>query len=80
MLDEPTSNLDPRSKWSLIGLVKKLPMTKIIAAHDMELVRALCSRAIILDHGQVIADGTTSHILADIPLLAAHGLASTGRL
>jgi len=80
VLDEPTSNLDPRSKWSLIGLLKKLPKTKIIAAHDMELVRALCSRAIILDHGQVIADGTTSHILADIPLLAAHGLASTGRL
>ncbi len=80
VLDEPTSNLDPRSKWSLIGLLKKLPMTKIVAAHDLELVRALCSRTIVLDQGQVIADDTTPHILADIPLLAAHGLAFTETL
>jgi len=75
LLDEPTSNLDPQSKWSLTSLLKRLPMTKIVAAHDLELVRALCSRTIVLDHGQVIADGATSHILADVSLLAAHGLA-----
>ncbi|MFC1976951.1 energy-coupling factor ABC transporter ATP-binding protein [Chloroflexota bacterium] len=75
VMDEPTSNLDPRGKWSLIGLLKKLPMTKIIASHDLELVRILCSRAIILDHGQVTADGATDHIIADMLLLRAHGLA-----
>ena len=77
VIDEPTSNLDPRSKWSLIGLLGTLPITKIIASHDLELVQALCPRTVVLNHGQVIADGTTSHILADIPLLNAHGLAST---
>jgi len=75
VIDEPTSNLDPRSKWSLISLLKRLPMTKIIASHDLDLVQALCQRAIILDHGEIVADGATSHILADIPLLRAHGLA-----
>ena len=75
VIDEPTSNLDPGSKWSLISLLKRLPVTKIVASHDLELVRALCQRTIILDQGQVIADGTTDHILADKPLLAAHGLA-----
>ena len=75
VIDEPTSNLDPRSKWSLIGLLKRLPMTRIIASHDLELVQALCQRAIILDHGQVIADGITRNILADMSLLRAHGLA-----
>jgi ABC-type branched-subunit amino acid transport system ATPase component len=39
------------------------------------LVEALCPRAIILDGGEVIADGDTSQILADKHLLAAHGLA-----
>jgi len=78
VIDEPTSNLDPRSKWSLIGLLKRLPMTKIVASHDLELVKALCPRTIVLDHGQVIADGATSHILADTPLLRAHGLAPDG--
>jgi len=77
LLDEPTGNLDPRSKWSLTSLLKRLPMTKIVAAHDLELVRALCSRTVVLDRGQVIADGATSHILADVSLLAAHGLAPT---
>ena len=75
VIDEPTSNLDPGSKWSLIDLLRRLPVTKIIASHDLELVQALCQRAIILDHGQVIADDTTSHILADISLLKAHELA-----
>ncbi len=75
VIDEPTSSLDPRSKWSLISLLKRLPMTKIVATHDLELVQALCQRAVVLDKGQVIADGATSQILANIPLLSAHGLA-----
>lgn len=77
VIDEPSSNLDPRSKWALIGLLKRLPMTKIVASHDLELVQALCQRAIILDQGRVITEGVTEHILADIPLLRAHGLAPT---
>ena len=73
--DEPTSNLDPRGKWSLIRLLQKLLATKVIATHDLELVRALCSRTIILDHGRIVADGLTNQILADIQLLRASGLA-----
>jgi len=74
-LDEPSGNLDPRSKWSLISLLRRLPMTKIVATHDLELVRALCSRTVILDRGQIVIDGATNIILNDKPLLAAHGLA-----
>jgi len=75
VIDEPTSNLDPGSKWSLIELLRGLAITKIIASHDLELVQALCHRAIVLDRGEVIVDGATSHILADKRLLSAHGLA-----
>jgi len=75
VIDEPTSNLDPGSKWSLISLLKRLPMTKIVASHDLELVQALCQRVIILDQGRIIADGTANHILTDKSLLAAHRLA-----
>jgi len=38
-IDEPTSNLDPRSKWSLISLLKRLPMSQVITSHDLELVQ-----------------------------------------
>lgn len=75
VIDEPTSSLDPRSKWSLIGLLRRLPMTRIIATHDLELVIALCPRTVILDRGQIVADGATSDIMSNKTLLAAHGLA-----
>jgi cobalt/nickel transport system ATP-binding protein len=77
VIDEPTSNLDPRSKWSLIKLLKQLPMTKVIATHDLELVRALCRRTLVMDEGKVVADGDTEAILSDTALLHEHGLAPT---
>jgi len=75
VIDEPTSNLDPRSKWTLVELLKQFPMTKIIATHDLELVNALCHRTVVMDEGKVVADGDTEVILGDIPLLKDHGLA-----
>ncbi|MBM4463336.1 MAG: ABC transporter ATP-binding protein [Chloroflexi bacterium] len=74
VLDEPTSNLDPRGKWSFVELLKELPMTKIVATHDLEVVSALCRRTILLDEGRIIADGPTDCILSDADLLEAHGL------
>lgn len=74
-IDEPTSNLDPRSKWSLVELLNGFPITKIIATHDLELVRALCHRTVVMDDGKIAADGKTEIILDDIALLRANGLA-----
>ncbi len=80
VLDEPTSNLDPRGKWSLIRLLHQLPATKIIASHDLELVKALCHRAILMDEGKVVADDLTSRLLSDFPLLEKHGLSPSHEL
>jgi energy-coupling factor transporter ATP-binding protein EcfA2 len=73
-LDEPTSNLDPRGKRSLIKTLKSIPATKIIATHDLEMVVELCSRTIVLDQGTIIADGLTQQLLGDEQLMLAHGL------
>ena len=75
VLDEPTSNLDPAGKWLFIELLKGLPKTKIIATHDLQLVKAACQRVIVFDKGQVVADDTADRILRNIPLLASHSLA-----
>ena len=75
VIDEPTSNLDPGSKWSLIELLRGFSVTKIIATHDLELVKALCQRVIVFDDGHIVADDTTDHILANKSLLVAHRLA-----
>ena len=75
VLDEPASNLDPGGRWDLIQLVRRLPLTKIVASHDLEMVQALCERTILLDEGRVVADDLTPRILSDLPLLASHNLA-----
>ncbi len=74
VLDEPSSELDPRSRRSLIQLLEKLPQTMLVASHDMRLVRDLCARTVIMDEGRIVADGPTPHLLADIALLERHGL------
>ncbi len=74
VIDEPTSNLDPRGKWDIIEVLKGLPITKIVVSHDLEMVEALCQRMVIIDRGRVAADGATADILADKRLLAEHGL------
>ena len=74
VLDEPTSDLDPRGRREFKALLRQLPATKLIATHDLELVVELCPRAIILDRGVVVADGSTPALLGDEPLMLAHGL------
>ncbi len=76
VIDEPTSNLDPRGKWDIIEVLKGLSITKIIVSHDLEMVRELCSRMVIIDQGRVAVDAKTIDLLADNKLLAAHGLAA----
>jgi cobalt/nickel transport system ATP-binding protein len=73
-LDEPTSYLDPRGKRNLHQILKALPVTKIIATHDLEMVVELCSRTIVLDEGKVVADGPTIELLGNEELMLRHGL------
>ena len=74
VLDEPSAGLDPRARRTLIELLRTLPQAMIVATHDLLLVKELLPRTVIMDRGQVVADGKTSAILADEALLAAHGL------
>jgi cobalt/nickel transport system ATP-binding protein len=74
VLDEPTSDLDPRGRREFKALLQGIAATKLIATHDLEWVVELCSRVIVLDGGRVVADGPTVEILNDEVLMLAHGL------
>ncbi len=74
VLDEPTSDLDPRGRRELMGLLTSLPVGQLIATHDLEFVVEICPRAIVLDGGRIVADGPTLELLDDEPLMFAHGL------
>ncbi len=74
VMDEPTSNLDPKARRQLIHLLSEFDHTKIIATHDMDMVLDLCSRAIVLKDGEVAADGAARDILGNQELLDSSGL------
>jgi cobalt/nickel transport system ATP-binding protein len=74
VFDEPTSGLDPRSRRELIELLQELPQTMVIATHDLELVKVLTPRVVILHQGRIVADGVTNELMQDEALLFANGL------
>lgn len=74
VLDEPSSGLDPRGRREFRKLLSSLPGAKIIATHDLELALDLCSRAVLLDEGRMVAEGPAATLLADEKLMLAHGL------
>jgi ABC-2 type transport system ATP-binding protein len=65
ILDEPTDGLDPNQKFEVRQLIKRLGKTKAIlfSTHILEEVEAACTRAVIVDRGQIVADGTPAELL-----------------
>jgi len=74
VLDEPSAGLDPRGRRELIRLLAELPITRLIASHDLALVAELCPRTVLLDRGKVIAARATRELLCDDALMLAHGM------
>jgi cobalt/nickel transport system ATP-binding protein len=74
VMDEPTSNLDPKARRALIELLGGFQHTKIIATHDLDMVLDLCERTIVIHEGKIMADGPTVAIFQDVDLLAASHL------
>jgi cobalt/nickel transport system ATP-binding protein len=74
VLDEPTSNLDPASRRELIEALRDLPITQLLATHDLPFALELCPRALIMDEGRIVAGDSTVEILTDESLMKAHRL------
>ncbi|MBR4198150.1 MAG: gliding motility-associated ABC transporter ATP-binding subunit GldA [Bacteroidales bacterium] len=64
ILDEPTTGLDPNQLTEIRSLIREVGKTKIVilSTHIMQEVEAVCSRAIIINHGQIVADKPTGQL------------------
>ena len=92
IMDEPTDGLDPNQKHEVRNLIRKLGKSKAIvfSTHILEEVDAACTRAIIIDRGRIVANGTPEELrgmseLAGAVTLSARGateekLAALGRV
>ncbi|MBO9096918.1 MULTISPECIES: ABC transporter ATP-binding protein [unclassified Rhizobium] len=65
ILDEPTNHLDIQHQIGLLRLVSSLPMTSIIALHDLNHAAMFCDELIVLERGKVVASGTPEEVLTE---------------
>jgi len=66
IMDEPTDGLDPNQKHEVRSLIKEMAPHKaiILSTHILEEVEAVCSRAVIINRGRIVADGTPAQLQA----------------
>ena len=72
LMDEPSTALDPVNRRTVINTINRLPQTKLIASHDLDMILDTCGRVILLSHGKIVADGSAETILRDKALLEAN--------
>jgi len=76
ILDEPTDGLDPNQKHEVRQLIKRLGETKAIlfSTHILEEVEAACTRAVIVDRGRIVIDGTPAELIRQSGTGSLHDL------
>jgi ABC-2 type transport system ATP-binding protein len=76
ILDEPTDGLDPNQKHEVRQLIKRLGETKAIlfSTHILEEVEAACTRAVIVDRGRIVIDGTPVELIRQSGTGSLHDL------
>lgn len=74
VLDEPTANLDPAGRRELAGILRSLDTTMIMVTHDLSYALELCPRAVVMNEGRVVDDGSTYEILSDEQFMKENGL------
>ncbi|MFE4969366.1 ABC transporter ATP-binding protein [Streptomyces sp. NPDC056660] len=74
LLDEPTNHLDIQHQLDLMDLVVSLPVTTVIALHDLNLAAMYCDRLLVLRAGQAVAEGTPGEVLTPELIKEVYGV------
>jgi iron complex transport system ATP-binding protein len=74
LLDEPTNHIDVRHQHDLLHLVRCLPVTTVVALHDLNLAAAYCDRLVVLDEGRVVTAGPPREVLTEELVAEVYGV------
>ncbi|MFF1837888.1 ABC transporter ATP-binding protein [Streptomyces sp. NPDC058231] len=66
LLDEPTNHLDIQHQLELLSLITSLPVTVVVALHDLNLAAMFCDRIVVLKEGRVVAAGTPAEVITEV--------------
>jgi ABC-2 type transport system ATP-binding protein len=69
IMDEPTDGLDPNQKHQVRELITEMAREKaiIVSTHILEEVEAVCTRAVVINRGRIVADGTAEDLMRRVP-------------
>ncbi|MGA5098385.1 ABC transporter ATP-binding protein [Streptomyces lavendulocolor] len=74
LLDEPTNHLDIQHQHDLLHLVRTLPVTSVVALHDLNLAAMYCDHVVVLRRGRVVAAGTPGEVLTEALIADVYGV------
>jgi iron complex transport system ATP-binding protein len=76
LLDEPTNHLDIQHQLDILRLIRGLPLTCVMALHDLNLAAMFCDVLAVLDQGRLVASGTPRQVLTEALLQRVYGVAA----
>ncbi len=71
--DEPSANLDIRSRRRLIEMLQASQHATLVASHDLEMILEICHRVVLIDQGNIVAEGKPHDVFSNEELMEAHG-------
>ncbi len=74
LLDEPTNHLDIQHQLQLLQLIQALPVTCVMALHDLNLAAMFCDRLVLLQHGRVVASGSPEQVITAELIARVYGV------
>lgn len=77
LLDEPTNHLDIAHQLEILELLTRLPVTTVVALHDLNLAAMFCDYILLLDGGRIAAHGTPAETLTEQLVRSVYGVAAT---
>jgi iron complex transport system ATP-binding protein len=76
LLDEPTNHLDVQHQLEILALIRHLPVTTVVALHDLNLATMFCDNLVLLQNGRVRAAGAPADVLTRQRLLEVFGVSA----